>query len=80
MHAELRDQGQELLSESEVGHLQLVPILGFLQISDLDGNGIKESSEKEQMLSTTGRIVVYGDSNCIDDSHSHKRNDNVVYM
>lgn len=75
MHAELRDQGQELISESEVGNLQFVPILGLAQISDLDNNEIKESKEKEQKLSNTGRVVVYGDSNCIDDSHTHKRND-----
>ncbi|OXU18499.1 hypothetical protein TSAR_005671 [Trichomalopsis sarcophagae] len=72
MHAELRDQGQELLAETQVGNLQFVPILGLVQISHLEENKIKESQVNKQKLSNTGRVVVYGDSNCIDDSHSHK--------
>ena len=70
MHAKLRDQGQELLSESEVGNMQFVPILGLMQTNDFENNEIKETESK---LNLAGRIAIYGDSNCIDDSHSQKR-------
>lgn len=69
MHAELRDQGQELLIESEIGRSQFVPILGFFETINTQDNEIKDTRQM-----TGGRIAVYGDSNCIDDSHSHKRN------
>lgn len=70
MHVELKDQGQELLLESKVTSLQFVPILGLLQVSDLEKNEVKKSDSKPN---SSGRIAVFSDSNCIDDSHSHKR-------
>ncbi|XP_011504283.1 PREDICTED: membrane-bound transcription factor site-1 protease [Ceratosolen solmsi marchali] len=72
MHAELRDQGEELLSKSEIGNLRYVPILGLVQVNNFKRNQIRKTKESEPKFSTSGRIVVYGDSNCIDDSHSHK--------
>lgn len=81
------DQGQELL-EKESGILKLVPILGLLQVTsekdvemahnDKINNEVDtadENNEKDQIkkqTSTSGRLVVYGDSNCIDDSHLQK--------
>lgn len=40
---------------------QSVPILGFLQTSSVN-----------KISSSSGRIVVYGDSNCLDNSNSVK--------
>ncbi|XP_066138498.1 membrane-bound transcription factor site-1 protease isoform X2 [Euwallacea fornicatus] len=51
--AHLEDQGVEILGESDPNKYK-VPILGLLQTSSA-GRG--------------GRIIVYGDSNCIDTSH-----------
>lgn len=84
MYAELYDQGQELL-EKESGILKLVPILGLLQVTSEkdvemahkinEVNTADKNSEKnhvKKQMSTSGRLVVYGDSNCIDDSHLQK--------
>lgn len=64
-----------------------MPILGLLQTSgyknikkiyDDEGNIItdkdylQKDNTKDQ-VNVPGRIVVYGDSNCIDDSHLQKR-------
>ncbi|XP_043793205.1 membrane-bound transcription factor site-1 protease [Apis laboriosa] len=89
LYAELHDQGQELLLESESKSTMAVPILGLLQTNghtnmkeiynDNYSNNIiaeKENMEKNNMKDQAnivpGRIVVYGDSNCIDDSHLQK--------
>ncbi|XP_012285406.1 membrane-bound transcription factor site-1 protease [Orussus abietinus] len=89
LHAELRDQGQELLSENEGGATSLVPILGLLQVKGRDkvqqikeivNNEIPDQAEegdddhdaKERTNNKAGRLAVYGDSNCIDDSHLQK--------
>ncbi|XP_014212506.1 membrane-bound transcription factor site-1 protease [Copidosoma floridanum] len=69
MHAELRDQGQELLKETEEKKSLYVPILGFLQVGD---SGSVDKERKVTRSNNTGRIVIYGDSNCIDDNHPHK--------
>lgn len=74
MHAELKDQGQELLLESKVTSLQFVPILGLLQVGNFEKN---EIGKPESTPNSAGRIAVFGDSNCIDDSHSHKRNNTI---
>lgn len=86
LYAELYDQGQELL-EKESGIPTLVPILGLLQvISEKDvemaqndkinnivqANQNDEKNYVKEQISTSGRLVVYGDSNCIDDSHLQK--------
>lgn len=87
LYAELYDQGQELL-EKESGILKLVPILGLLQVTsekDIEmahndkinnevdtANDNSEKNHVKKQTSTSGRLVVYGDSNCIDDSHLQK--------
>jgi len=54
----LRDQGLEILGQAaNADHPNAVPILGFYQTKSTE-NG--------------GRIVVYGDSNCIDSAHLTK--------
>lgn len=86
IYVELHDQGQELLIESESRSTMSVPILGLFQTSGYKGvekvykdsddviadeENIDKSKTKDQIV--PGRIVVYGDSNCIDDSHLQKR-------
>lgn len=55
---QLKDQGEEVLGH-EPEAAETVPILGLLQ------GHVTEKS---------GRVVVYGDSNCLDNSHLHKGN------
>jgi hypothetical protein len=50
--------GQEVLGQ-KTETTENVPILGLLQ---------SRAAEK------SGRVVVYGDSNCLDNSHLHKGN------
>ncbi|XP_033228138.1 membrane-bound transcription factor site-1 protease isoform X2 [Belonocnema kinseyi] len=88
LHAELRDQGQELLSETPVKSTTLSPIMGLLQtkspnlnkkvdntqndqINDID-NIENDGDDDDKSSIVAGRLVVYGDSNCIDDSHLQK--------
>ncbi|KAF7270742.1 hypothetical protein GWI33_016324 [Rhynchophorus ferrugineus] len=52
--AELEDQGAQILGETDTNKYK-VPILGLLQTKSARGGG---------------RVIVYGDSNCIDTSHS----------
>ena len=66
-HAELQDQGQEMLEGVGSKKSVLVPVLGFLQTN------YKKISEYNVLLNASGRIVVYGDSNCIDYNNIHKR-------
>lgn len=54
LSAELEDQGAQILGESDSNKYK-VPILGLLQTKSPRGGG---------------RVIVYGDSNCIDTSHS----------
>lgn len=85
LSVELKDQGHELLSEDDTKQTELVPILGLLQtrshvivnrrydvIEDDLPNEIDGNEPKKEKRSP-GRLVVYGDSNCIDDSHQQKR-------
>ena len=63
---DLKDQGQIFLDESlnktSLEKIDHVPIIGLAQIVNFN----------EDDLTNTGRIVVYGDSNCIDSSHIKK--------
>ncbi|KAG8041496.1 hypothetical protein G9C98_002789 [Cotesia typhae] len=59
LYVELKDQGEKLLKGTE--SVAKVPVLGLLE-----PDGDKEAPGK------SGRIVIYGDSNCIDDSHAKK--------
>ncbi|XP_003696264.1 membrane-bound transcription factor site-1 protease [Apis florea] len=89
LYAELHDQGQELLLESESKSTMAVPILGLLQTNNhmnmkeiyndnysnnmiSEKENMEKSNMKDQVNIVPGRIVVYGDSNCIDDSHLQK--------
>ncbi|XP_032675989.1 membrane-bound transcription factor site-1 protease [Odontomachus brunneus] len=87
LYAELQDQGREFLLEKESGACNLVPILGLLQVTSENTVKIThndeihdqvaqdERQEKNRARERTvlpGRLVVYGDSNCIDDSHLQK--------
>ncbi|CAK9822443.1 Membrane-bound transcription factor site-1 protease [Anthophora retusa] len=88
LYAELHDQGQELLLESESRSTLAVPILGLFQTNGNKGNkeiyndnysnivaekeNMEKNNIKDQANIASGRIVVYGDSNCIDDSHLQK--------
>lgn len=83
LYTELYDQGKELLLEKDPGAPTLVPILGLLQVKSENDVKVKHDEAKEIMLTdeneknrvkeqasaTPGRLVVYGDSNCLDDSH-----------
>ncbi|XP_072764123.1 membrane-bound transcription factor site-1 protease [Anoplolepis gracilipes] len=87
LYAELYDEGQEFLKK-ESGTSTLVPILGLLQVtSEKDIEAIhndetnnearadkndKNNYVEKQTSTMPGRLVVYGDSNCIDDSHLQK--------
>lgn len=51
---QLKDQGEQIVTENDGKEKHEVPVLGLLQ---------SKATEK------SGRIVVYGDSNCIDASH-----------
>ncbi|XP_060826066.1 membrane-bound transcription factor site-1 protease [Bombus pascuorum] len=89
LYAELHDQGQELLLESESRSTIPVPILGLFQTNGyvnmkklyndnysnneiVEKENVEKNNMKDQTKIVSGRIVVYGDSNCIDDSHLQK--------
>ncbi|XP_046428490.1 membrane-bound transcription factor site-1 protease isoform X2 [Neodiprion fabricii] len=85
LHVELKDQGHELLLEGDAKQPELVPILGLFQtqshratdhrydtIGNEISNDIEQNVPKNREKDIAGRLVVYGDSNCIDDSHQHK--------
>lgn len=61
----LNDQGKEML-EAETESVPDVPILGLLQTK---GNG---EDSNDISFQQSGRLVVYGDSNCLDNSHLQK--------
>ncbi|XP_057334911.1 membrane-bound transcription factor site-1 protease [Microplitis mediator] len=63
LYVELKDQGEKLLSTAGSGEISSsVPVMGLL----------KPEVDKLDSSSDSGKIVVYGDSNCIDDSHLKK--------
>ncbi len=67
LQRELKDQGEEFLADAanqtSKSITETIPIIGLTQTS-LNGDD-----------SNSGRIVVYGDSNCIDSSHLKKGTD-----
>lgn len=80
LHANLHDQGQEILTSYPDSTPETrVPVLGLLQTQNLDShyepkNSIDEGEDpKHKQTKTPGRIAVFGDSNCIDESHMKKR-------
>ncbi|XP_042225174.1 membrane-bound transcription factor site-1 protease-like [Homarus americanus] len=60
----LNDHAKEML-EAESESVPDVPILGLLQTKSTDDLG-------DNSLHHSGRLVVYGDSNCLDNSHLQK--------
>ncbi|XP_071579996.1 membrane-bound transcription factor site-1 protease isoform X1 [Temnothorax nylanderi] len=42
------------------------------EVDQADQNDEKQNDDVKEQTSTSGRLVVYGDSNCIDDSHLQK--------
>jgi len=68
---ELIDQGVQKLDPDAEPVKDQVPILGLLQSK---GNDIVNGQGTATSASTVhpGRVVVYGDSNCLDSSHLQK--------
>ncbi|KAK7082512.1 Membrane-bound transcription factor site-1 protease [Halocaridina rubra] len=62
----LNDQAEEML-RAETESSPDVPILGLLQTKSRVGDEIPEMNQP-----SGGRLVVYGDSNCLDNSHLQK--------
>lgn len=67
IYRELNDQGEAFLADAanktlSKTKIESVPILGLAQMK------LNENEEESQ----AGRVVVYGDSNCIDSSHMKK--------
>ncbi|KAK4019943.1 hypothetical protein OUZ56_001941 [Daphnia magna] len=80
----LKDQGQEVLEGESTGGGELVALMGFYQTQSsnefatsheaLIRNSISQEDDitLRPTLASSGRIVVYGDSNCADNSHMQK--------
>jgi len=66
VYRDLKDQGEIFLDESlnktSIEKIERVPIIGLAQVVNFN----------EDDLTKMGRIVIYGDSNCIDSSHIKK--------
>lgn len=67
----LKDQGLEILDSDADSISSSVPILGLLQ-SRPNEVEVDESTTEKTLSSPSGRVVVYGDSNCLDNSHLQK--------
>lgn len=73
----LKDQGEEVL-EGDPTDPELVSIMGLyqtqgqLKIEVPSENSLNHEEEAVQVATTGGRIIVYGDSNCLDNSHMQK--------
>ena len=59
---DLKNQGHEVITGSSVSAAE-VPILGLHQVRNMMESGVEISG---------GRIALYGDSNCLDNSHLQK--------
>lgn len=67
----LRDQGVEILDSDADTVSSTVPILGLLQ-SRPNEVEVDDATTEKVFSSPSGRVVVYGDSNCLDNSHLQK--------
>lgn len=67
----LKDQGLEILDSDAEPSSSSVPILGLLQ-SRPNEVEVDDSTTEKVFSSPSGRVVVYGDSNCLDNSHLQK--------
>ena len=67
VYRDLKDQGKIFLDESQnrssIEKIDHVPIIGLTQVVNFNENDLTRMG---------GRIIVYGDSNCIDSSHIKK--------
>jgi len=59
---DLKNQGHEVITGNTVATAQ-VPILGFHQVQNVMESGVEING---------GRVALYGDSNCLDNSHLQK--------
>jgi len=59
---DLKNQGHEVITGSSVAAAQ-VPVLGLHQVRNVMESGVEVSG---------GRVALYGDSNCLDNSHLQK--------
>lgn len=67
----LKDQGLEILDSDADSVSNTVPILGLLQ-SRPNEVEVDDATTEKIFSSPSGRVVVYGDSNCLDNSHLQK--------
>lgn len=68
---DLKDQGHEVESGETVSAAN-VPILGLYQP--------RSASPESNQTTPSGRITLYGDSNCLDASHLQKGGKSVFFM
>jgi len=59
---DLKNQGYEVITGNSAAAAQ-VPILGLYQVRNMVDSGVEVSG---------GRVALYGDSNCLDNSHLQK--------
>jgi len=59
---DLKNQGHEVITGNTVAAAQ-VPILGLHQVRNMMESGVEVNG---------GRVALYGDSNCLDNSHLQK--------
>lgn len=74
----LKDQGLEILDADADPVASAVPILGLLQ-SRPNEVDVDDATTEKMFSSPSGRVVVYGDSNCLDNSHLQKGLLNLIH-
>ena len=70
----LKDQSSEVLN-GETTAAEMVPIMGLYQPAGpvlVDDQILNSLSQEDGTATAAGRIIVYGDSNCLDNSHMQK--------
>jgi len=67
---DLKNQGHEVITGNTLAAAQ-VPILGLHQVRNMLETGVEVSG---------GRVALYGDSNCLDNSHLQKGSNFNVFI
>jgi len=67
---DLKNQGHEVITGSTLAAAR-VPILGLHQVRNMLESGVEVNG---------GRVVLYGDSNCLDNSHLQKGSSSGFYL
>jgi len=67
---DLKNQGYEVMTGSSIAATQ-VPILGLHQVQNVLESGVEVNG---------GRVALYGDSNCLDNSHLQKGIESSVFL